>query len=301
MFVPFISKPSKARLRKLYRRKGGGGGKGGGSSSSSGGVSAGGGGGTARSSPITSGGTTRSASTSGAGGGTPAAIPAGQPFAGRISGGGTRGQVYGNQQYGSGYPNIAGRGVANRGFPFVFWPLAWGGIAGVGAGAYLHNSEYGRPNNGSRPGGPMVTAAFISNSTNTTYRLLADNTTVVDLLPEIHSQCDSMLSGNSSTSPSMYNDSLTALPQPEQAIQYYRASSVALSLDGYNNTGALGPEGTPDTPLPTNIDRALLDCLNMTIGTSVPLVDSAGIRNWAAPNMGIFGLFWVVWYMTHLI
>lgn len=45
------------------------------------------------------------------------------------------------RQYGSGYPGVAGRGVASRGFPFVFWPLAWGGVAGVGAGAYLHNSE----------------------------------------------------------------------------------------------------------------------------------------------------------------
>lgn len=145
----------------------------------------------------------------------------------------------------------------------------------------------------------MVTAAFTSNSTNTTYRLLADNTTVADLIPEIQKQCSSNLSGNSSSVPSAYNDSLTALPQPEQAIQYYRASSVALSLDGYNNTGALGPEGTPDTPLPTNIDTTLLNCLNQTIGTTVPLVGSS-VR-WATPNVGIFGLFWVVWYMSYII
>ena len=43
--------------------------------------------------------------------------------------------------YGSGYPSITGRGVTGRGFPFVFWPLAWGGIAGAGAGAYLHTTE----------------------------------------------------------------------------------------------------------------------------------------------------------------
>jgi len=47
------------------------------------------------------------------------------------------------RQYGSGYPGIAGRGVAGRGFPFLFWPLAWGGVAGVGTAAYLHNTEVG--------------------------------------------------------------------------------------------------------------------------------------------------------------
>lgn len=43
--------------------------------------------------------------------------------------------------YGSGYPGIAGRGVAGRGFPFFFWPLAWGGVAALGVGAYLDTDE----------------------------------------------------------------------------------------------------------------------------------------------------------------
>jgi hypothetical protein len=44
--------------------------------------------------------------------------------------------------YGSGYPGEAGHGVAGRGFPFVFWPLAWGGAVGLGAaGAYLDSDE----------------------------------------------------------------------------------------------------------------------------------------------------------------
>lgn len=47
------------------------------------------------------------------------------------------------RQYGSGYPGISGRGVAGRGFPFVFWPLAWGGLAGAGTAAYLHDTEVG--------------------------------------------------------------------------------------------------------------------------------------------------------------
>jgi hypothetical protein len=140
----------------------------------------------------------------------------------------------------------------------------------------------------------MTTAAFISNSTNaTTFRILADNTTVANLITAIRSNCTSYLSGSSSNTSSTYEDSLTALPQPEQAIQYYRASSVALALDGYNNTGALGTDGSPNTPLPSNIDTTLLNCLNQTIGAAVPLVGN-GAR-WASPNMGLVGLFWVMW------
>lgn len=143
----------------------------------------------------------------------------------------------------------------------------------------------------------MTTAAFVSNSTNaTTFRVLADNTTVTDLILAIKTNCSSNLSNSSSSTPSTYSDSLTTLPQPEQAIQYYRASSVALTLDGYNNTGALGPDGSPNTPIPSNIDTTLLDCLNQTIGAAVPLVDG-GIR-WASPNMGFVGLFWVLWCLS---
>lgn len=42
--------------------------------------------------------------------------------------------------YGSGYPGIAGRGVAGRGFPFFFWPVVFVG-GGAGSGAYLHDTE----------------------------------------------------------------------------------------------------------------------------------------------------------------
>lgn len=42
--------------------------------------------------------------------------------------------------YGSGYPGVASRGVGGLGFPFVFWPVIWGGGLGYG-GAYLYNHE----------------------------------------------------------------------------------------------------------------------------------------------------------------
>lgn len=272
MYVPFFSEPSKDRLRRLYRRKGGGGGGKGGGGGAKGGSAGGGSSGGGRSSPINSGGSSRPATAYGPGGGRATTIPGGQFFAGRTSGGGTRSQVFGTSQYGSGYPGITGRGVAGRGFPFAFWPLAWGGVIGAGTGAYLHTSEYGRPNNSSRPGGAQVAAAFTSSSNTSTFRLLADNTTVTELIQDIRSNCSSSLAGNSSTSSSAYQDSLTALPQPEQAVQYYRASSVALTLDGYNNSAVFSSDdNTPNTPLPSNVDMTLLNCLNDTIGAAVPL------------------------------
>lgn len=72
-----------------------------------------------------------------------------------------------------------------------------------------------------------------------------------------------------------YNGSAFGSPQPESAIQYYRASSVVLTVDGYNDTSASSTNPSlPDIPLPTTIDSHLLECLNSTIGLAVPLVDS---------------------------
>ncbi|KAF7298956.1 Glycoside hydrolase family 35 protein [Mycena indigotica] len=310
MFVPFLTKRS-----KLSKRRGGGksgGGSSGGGGKSSGGTSSSSGGG-GRSSSISTGGTTKSASAYGAGGGKSITIPAGQSFAGRSAGGGTRDQVYGTATYGSGYPGVAGRGVAGRGFPFFFWPLSFGGVGGLGTAAYLHsNSEYGRSDNASRPGGRMMTAAFQSSGASATvFRILADNATVVELISDITANCSSSLSSSSATSAAPYNDSSSLPPQPEQAssllntfgnkhinlpqvIQYYRASSIALSLDGYNNTADFEAEGTPNTPLPSGIDNTLLTCLNQTIGAAAPLIGSGGQL---VPNtsglLGLVALFWL--------
>ncbi|THU97842.1 hypothetical protein K435DRAFT_662114 [Dendrothele bispora CBS 962.96] len=310
MFVPFISsKYSTSRKRRyLERRKGGGGGgKGGGGGSSGGGrvggsgTSASGGGRT--SSVSTGGGTSRSATSFGNGGGSVSNIPSGSLFAGRTQGGGTRNQVYGTSGYGSGYPGVSGLGVASRGFPFFFWPIAWGGAAGVGSAAFLHNREYGNPDNSSRPGGPMMFATFVSSSSqNTTFHVVSDNTTVTDLISDIFSNCSSSINNSSSTTstPLTFNDSDPSAPNAQSAIQYYRASSVVLTLDGYNNSATWGntTDSTPDTPLPSNIDGTLRDCLNATIGNAVPLVDG-GLKTWSNPT-NVPGLIALVWVVLHL-
>lgn len=161
--------------------------------------------------------------------------------------------------------------------------------------------QYGDVSNSSRPGGPMTQAAFISGSSNTTFHVLADNSTVTSLISSIKTNCTSVLSNSSSTSATSYDPTAPNAPRPEQVIQYYRASSVALTLDGYNNSATFSAdENAPNTPLPTNIDTNLMDCLNQTIGVAVPLIDSAEGR-WATPSMGLLGLFWVFWSLSSFV
>ena len=111
--------------------------------------------------------------------------------------------------------------------------------------------------------------------------------------------CSSYLQTTNIT-PTAYNDSST-FPKPEQAIQYYRASSIVLTLDGHNNTADL-TNATSYVPLPSNIDRTLLDCVNITIGTTAPLVNplsSAGAVQ-AVPTTGLLSLAWIIWMLLYL-
>ncbi|GJJ08060.1 hypothetical protein Clacol_002267 [Clathrus columnatus] len=197
-------------------------------------------------------------------------IPAGQIFAGRLIGGGTRTNIFGTRRYGSGYPGIASTGVTGRGFPFGFWPVTFG------AGAVnLHNQEYGNPNNSSRPGGPLFVAPFQPINGSETYRVLSDNATVQSLITIIAANC-SLTTTTITAVP--FNDSSQASnqPKPEQVIEYYRSSSIALTLDGYNNSAVFSSnDSMPDTPLPSNLNTTFLDCINQTIGAGAPLFDGA--------------------------
>ncbi|KAG5337588.1 hypothetical protein C0989_009236 [Termitomyces sp. Mn162] len=282
MFIRLITSPADSAPKRLLPRKGGGGG-GHGSGGRGGGEGRGGSSGSAAkgsssfgtSPSIKLGGKTLETSPSSAGGGAKSVIPAGQPFSGREFGGGMRAQVYGSSTYGSGYPGISGRGVQGRGFPFVFYPVVFAPPIGVG-GSYLYSEdEYGKADNTSRPGGPLFQASF--SSPNSTFYIIADNITVSSLQSAVNNSC---LKTNAFTvfAPLPYDSSNTPYPRPEEAIQYYRASSVVLTLDGYNNTAALGDnQSALPLPLPPNVDINLLACVNRTIGTSVPLVSAAGL------------------------
>ncbi|KAF5330167.1 hypothetical protein D9611_010640 [Ephemerocybe angulata] len=331
MYVPFLSSrshdsgPNFAR-RWLERRKGGGGGGRGSTSSSSSGSKSSSGGSSSKSSGFTSGRSSSSSSSSSKSKvssssknkikytssskstntwtkkvGVASVIPAGHMFAGRIAGGGTRDTVYGTRTYGSGYPGV-GRGTSGRGLPFFFWPLSWPLAvgAGTGAGLYLHNNnEYGTPSNSSRPGGPMSYAIFPSTSvapnTPSTFRFLADNTTVALMNLEVKAACGTLIDMTATYLTVPFGDSETA-PAPEQAVQYFRASSGVLTLDGYNNSATYAVEGAADSTFPDNTNLGLLSCLNATLGMNLPLIDGAtGLQALPSINLvGLVGMLWVI-------
>ncbi|KAH8110029.1 hypothetical protein DFH11DRAFT_825417 [Phellopilus nigrolimitatus] len=314
MRIPLFSSASE---KKVYRRKGGGGGRSGGgggsgsggsrggssgSSSGSGGASSGARAPVSIGSGSSSGGKT-SAISYGSGGGRVATIPSGQLFSGRSQGGGTRGEVFGSRTYGSGYPGVTGsRGVAGLGFPFFFWPVIWGPAA-LGGAAYLHSTEYGDANNSSRPGGALTTVPFSSSSGNSTFHIVADNATSTSLLSSVASNCSSVLASNSTGSQVMLAFAPTnrTQPQPEQAVQYFRASSVTLTLDGYNDTAALVEDGGANethAPLPGWVDTSLLSCLNQTIGAAAPLVDGApAFLSHPIHGLNALSSMWLIWFL----
>lgn len=154
--------------------------------------------------------------------------------------------------------------------------------------------QYGDPNNSSRPGGPMVQAILPdTNVSNDTFRVIADGFTVNSLIISIASTCSS---GNMTATVTLpLDESDPAAPRPEQAVQYYRASSVVLTLDGYNNTAALSnDQQTPNIPLPSWVNAPFLNCLNQTIGAAVPLIDTASSVLSLSPSVGLLVLLWAV-------
>ncbi|EED84581.1 predicted protein [Postia placenta Mad-698-R] len=230
------------------------------------------------------------ATTYSGGGGRAVVIPQGQPFSGLTYGSGTRGQVYGTSTYGSGYPGLPAGSVTDRGFPFCFWPVVWEKQP-YGA-PYLYAPEYGSPTNTSRPGGPLTQATFTSKTSNNTFWVVADNATVIALIATVHDSCT--LGNGSSTNPSVFAGSTV---RPDQVVQYYRASSVALALDGYNDTAKLNNPNASAIPLPGWVDNSFLKCLNSTIGESVPLVNGANAQFQAPVGLvGLLCLFIFLWF-----
>lgn len=145
-----------------------------------------------------------------------------------------------------------------------------------------HVIQYLNANETERPGGNLV-LAIVQPSWNTsiTYRLLGDNNSVTAVFDALVANCSVV---NSSSAIAAYSPSPDTWPLPEQVIQYYRGSTFALSLDGYNNTAAL-PANMPadnntaplplsqDSPLPAGLNDTFLVCVNTTVGASVPLMD----------------------------
>ncbi len=148
----------------------------------------------------------------------------------------------------------------------------------------------------------MTQTTFADSNSNNTFHLLSDNATVLSLIGSVAANCT--LGNTTALTATPLNTSDPSQPRPEQAVQYYRASSVVLTLDGYNDTAALSDNSSiPDTPLPTWVDSSFLNCLNQTIGAAVPLIDAASplaSLHWNSPSMGLLGLIWTLIFYSLL-
>lgn len=127
-----------------------------------------------------------------------------------------------------------------------------------------------------------MTTQFESTDGNTTFRIVADNATTVSLVDSISKNCSSVISSKTPSingfTPSFSSDpssNTERMPRPEEAVQYYRASSIVLTLDGYNDTTALSSNASDSdshVDLPKSMNMDMLVCINATIGEAAPLV-----------------------------
>ncbi|KDQ56799.1 hypothetical protein JAAARDRAFT_79229 [Jaapia argillacea MUCL 33604] len=212
------------------------------------------------------------------GGGKTFALSEDSPFLGRLAGGGTRAEVYGTSRYGSGYPyGDYGTYVDDRPFPFLFYPIPI-------YPDYYGSDVYANLNATQRPGGEITVAIIIPQASipsREIYRIIGDQTSVSSVISSLISSCSVQ---NTSITPFNSSSDIGVYPLPEQIIQWYRASSFGLSLDTYNNSASLPSNMPPsnstpalppnaDTPLPLGLNQTWLQCINTTIGASLPLAD----------------------------
>lgn len=151
------------------------------------------------------------------------------------------------------------------------WPIAFGGY---GYGNYYGSRELN--NDTERPGGGMsqytlVPPANVTDAGANKFALFGDLNSVDSVYQSLISDCGV---GNTLGSNFTIN--------PNQTTAYYRGSSFALLLDGYDNgqpnitdtDGNSTQVATPLAPLPSTVDVAYFNCLNSSIGNTVPLVDA---------------------------
>ena len=205
------------------------------------------------------------------------------------------------RRYGSGYPDNTTEGVKGRSFPFFFFPISYGRYPGYGP-TYIFDHEYGLPDNKRRPGGSLyyvvirppksLTAGLYPELLPTTRLfVIADKPTLKYIKRVIRlSYSNRNLTGWPSHGTERVRVSKPIKfkgpaedpsgPAPEQAVVYYRGSSVVLSLLAYNNTAQLvdytpqNPSSLIDTPLPHVASTRFFQCINSTLGESIPLVVS---------------------------
>ncbi|KAG8918983.1 hypothetical protein FRC00_011875 [Tulasnella sp. 408] len=257
----------------------------------------------------------------GNGGGSPKTISSGK-FLGRQVGGGRRDQVWGTSFYGSGYalcPPYTSRwdsnhtssesytysndesSVAGRGFPFGYWPMC----PGLQAYPYYGSEEFCPWDASDRPGGVMsyaqvdcgacAAAASSNPSSLAAFYIVGDKDSVNDMATTLK---ESSCNANVGT--------VTDFSNPfslEQYLQFYRASSFALTLSSYQNIAAnvsnaqdLGklPAGIPD-----GTNTTFLSCLNNTIGSQLLIAN--GSDSMIGRGFGQAALFWTILWIVGLL
>ncbi|KAH7100367.1 hypothetical protein BKA62DRAFT_620146 [Auriculariales sp. MPI-PUGE-AT-0066] len=279
--IQYLSRQSGSDVRELVARKGGGGGGRGGGSRGGGGSRASSSGSSNPSAFSLSSASGRTASPKSSGGGKPIVLPSG-PFQGRLVGGGSRKDIYGDARYGSGYPGTSGsRSVSGAPFPFGFYPIFI-----PGPSPSLHSSEeYSSDVPGlSRPGGAMSTEIVVSKSLGReagVFYLVGDSSSVALVFSAIVANCNATNLDQplaTLTYPLPAGATNVTMPDTEEIIQYYRASSFALALEGYNSSVATAPSESQayagPVGLPASVDASFLQCINATTAEFVPIMDA---------------------------
>lgn len=159
-----------------------------------------------------------------------------------------------------------------------------------------HQSQYGGPQNTGRPGGAIKYVKIPSSKKKQTFRIVSDSATVSSLILDIKTKCGTnanakFISVNkNAVGPAVDYDA--SVVRPESTVTYFRGSSIALELDGYNNSATFAAtEGTVgDAPIPPDLDILLMGCLRQTIEQAALLVNVAssndGSPKYYAPNVG---------------
>ncbi|GAA5906534.1 uncharacterized protein JCM6883_004509 [Sporobolomyces salmoneus] len=223
-------------------------------------------------------------------------IPASQPFAGRLVGGGVRSGIYSRGGYGSGLPLVAGGaigagigyyGVSGVGFPYGYWPLYY-------HPHYYGNDEYGRYANSSRPGGVLVSSSFsppsLTSSNPPQYMVYGDVDSVSNVTEALTTDCSAtIVVGSTPIQENGEYDSsvnMTLLPSisPENYLSFYRGSSFALYAFFDNNANDSQRLVNYTEPEPTSPvfyypgdqrNQSFESCVNDTINTWLPIQEAA--------------------------
>ena len=134
------------------------------------------------------------------------------------------------------------------------------------------------PQNTSRPGGALLEMALTpSNATvpPSKFIFVADNKTVFQINNTVSENCTTHWT---TSTPIAFNSTGNLLP--ESVLQYYRGESAVVLLQGYDNTKEQpnSPNLVPNPPMSSNVSAEAWECLNVTIGESIPIMQrSSGL------------------------